>query len=196
LKIKFGRRYSLALLAALTALSTSIAVAATIDERLAPCLACHSEKGQSQIPEVPSLGAQPAFFLSVQLLMFREKMRNIEPMTGMMKSWSDDDLRRAAEALARLPPPNAASEPPDPAQAERARALIQQHRCNFCHKQDFSGVQNAPRLAGQREDYLLTALRDYKNNSRRTYDAEMADVMDPLTEANIQDLSHYLSRLR
>lgn len=152
--------------------------------------------GQSQIPEVPSLGAQPAFFLSVQLLMFRERMRDIEPMTGMMNGWSDDNLRRAAETLAKLPPPNAAIDPPDPARAERARALIEQHRCNFCHKQDFSGVQNAPRLAGQREDYLLKALRDYKNNTRRAYDASMADVMHPLTEADLQDLSYYLSRLR
>ena len=128
--------------------------------------------------------------------MFRDKMRNIEPMSGMMKDWSDDDLRRATEALAKLPPPNAALEPPDPARIERTRALIEQHRCNFCHKQDFSGEQNAPRLAGQREDYLLKALRDYKNNTRRAYDAAMADVMYPLTDVNFQDLSHYLSRLR
>ena len=128
--------------------------------------------------------------------MFRDKMRNIEPMSGMMKDWSDDDLRRAAEAFAKLSPPSAALEPADPARAEGARALIEQHRCNFCHKQDFSGEQNAPRLAGQREDYLLKALRDYKNNTRRAYDAAMADVMHPLTEANLQELSHYLSRLR
>jgi cytochrome c553 len=43
---------------------------------------------------------------------------------------------------------------------------------------------------------LLKALRDYKNNTRRAYDAAMADVMHPLTEANLQELSHYLSRLR
>lgn len=115
------RRFSLALLAKLTALSVSAADAATIDEWLAPCLACHGEKGQSQITEVPSLGGQPAFFLSVQLLMFREKMRNIEPMTGMMRGWSDDDLRRAAEVIAKLSPRRPVNEPLDPARAERAR---------------------------------------------------------------------------
>jgi cytochrome c553 len=138
LKLELTRRYSLSMLVGLIALSTSIAGAATIDERLAPCLACHGEKGQSQIPEVPSLGAQPEFFLSVQLLMFRDKMRDIEPMSGMIKGWSDEDLRRATDALAKLPPPNVASQPPDAARVERARALVEQHRCNFCHKQDFS----------------------------------------------------------
>ena len=176
--------------------TATAATAATIDERLAPCLACHGEKGQSLIPEVPSLGAQPVFFLSVQLLMFREKMRNLEPMTGMMQGWSDDDLRRAAAAIAKLPAPAHNPSAHDPSRAEKARALIQQNRCNFCHKQDFSGEENAPRLAGQREDYLLKALREYKNNSRRAYDPSMADALHPLTDADFQDLSHYLSRLR
>ncbi|MGZ9257513.1 MAG: c-type cytochrome [Candidatus Binatia bacterium] len=184
---------SLLLVAAVTA---TAATAATIDERLAPCLACHGETGQSLIPEVPSLGAQPVFFLSVQLLMFREKMRNLEPMTGMMQGWSDDDLRRAAAAIAKLPAPAHNPSAHDPSRAEKARALIQQNRCNFCHKQDFSGEENAPRLAGQREDFLLKALREYKNNSRRAYDPSMADALHPLTDADFQDLAHYLSRLR
>ncbi|HEX6767884.1 MAG TPA: c-type cytochrome [Candidatus Binatia bacterium] len=173
-----------------------IGAAATVDERLAPCFACHGDKGQSLIPEVPSLGAQPLFFLSVQLLMFRDKMRPIEPMTGMMQGWSDDDLRGAAAALAKLPAPTTGANAFDSVRAEKARGLIQQHRCNFCHKQDFSGEENAPRLAGQREDYLVKALRDYKNNSRRAYDASMADVLHPLTDADFQDLAHYLSRLK
>jgi cytochrome c553 len=33
--------------------------ATSLEERLAPCLACHGAKGQSDNPEVPSLGAQP-----------------------------------------------------------------------------------------------------------------------------------------
>ena len=184
---------ALALLVVLAALPVS---AATLDEKLAPCLACHGDKGQSTIPEVPSLGAQPVFYLSVQLLMFRESMRNSEPMNALMKGLSDDDLRRMAAALAKLPAPKAAAAPSNPARMERARLLVQQHRCNFCHKQDFSGEEIAPRLAGQREDYLVKALRDYKSNSRRAYDPSMADVMHPLTDADLLDLAHFLAHLR
>ena len=64
-----------------------------IAERLAPCLACHGENGTSSTPDVPSLGAQPAYFLLIQLFMFRERLRPIEPMTQMLKGVSDDDLR-------------------------------------------------------------------------------------------------------
>jgi cytochrome c553 len=98
--------------------------AASLDERLAPCLACHGEKGQSNIPEVPALGAQPGYYLSIQLYMFREKMRVVEPMNAMMKGLSDDDLQKMAAIISKLPAPRPASEPADPARLERARALV------------------------------------------------------------------------
>jgi cytochrome c553 len=184
------------LLATVAPLLAALAAAPmTVEERLAPCLACHGERGQSIIPEVPSLGGQPELYLTLQLLMFREKLRTVEPMTTLLQSWSDNDLRRAAAMLSELaaPPPN--SNPIDSQRAERAQALIQQHRCNFCHRQDLSGEENAPRLAGQREDYLLKALRDYKNNTRRAYDTSMADILPLLSDADFQDLAHYLARL-
>jgi cytochrome c553 len=168
-------------------------VAATVEEQLALCYACHGEQGKSALPEVPSLGAQPAFYVTIQLYMFRERMRVVEPMNEATKGLSDDEVRRMAELIARLPPPLPADEAADPARLDRARELIQQHRCDFCHNQDFSGEQNVPRLAGQREDYLAKALREYKSNARRGYDAAMADVMYPVTDADILDLAHFLA---
>jgi cytochrome c553 len=53
-----------------------------------------------------------------------------------------------------------------------------------------------PRLAGQREDYLLKTLRDYKSNARRGYDATMDDVLYTLTDEDFRDLAHFLSRQR
>jgi cytochrome c553 len=169
-------------------------LAATLEAQLVPCFACHGANGQSSTPEVPSLGAQPEFYVSTQLLMFREGMRLAEPMNAMLKGLSDEDLRRMAQVIAKLPPPAPAAQSSDRARRERARLLVQEHRCNFCHNDDFSGAQNAPRLAGQREDYLVKALREYKNNSRRAYDPSMADVMFPLTDADILDLAHFLAR--
>jgi cytochrome c553 len=182
--------------AALVLVSALPASAATLEERLAACLACHGAKGQSEIPAVPSLGAQPAFYLTIQLLMFREKMRLVESMNQMMQGLKDDELRSIADHLAKLPPPEPAGGLTDPARMERARAVIEQHRCNFCHKRDFSGEQNVPRLAGQREDYLVKALREYKDNTRRGYDASMADVLYLISDEQIADLAYFLARLR
>ena len=40
----------------------------------------------------------------------------------------------------------------------------------------------------------MKALREYKNNTRRGDDAAMADVMYPMTDADILDLAHFLAR--
>jgi len=184
------------IVAALILLSALQTNADTLEARLAPCLACHGADGQSIIPDVPSLGGQPDFYLTVQLLMFREKLRVVEPMNQMMQGLKDDDLRSMAAYLAKLPPPKQVDGPVDPARMERARALIEQHRCNFCHNQNYSGEQNVPRLAGQREDYLTKALREYKNNTRRGYDASMADVLYPISDEQIGDLAYFLARIR
>ena len=168
---------SLVIFVVLIFVSALPANADTLEARLAPCLACHGANGQSTIPEVPSLGGQPAFYLTIQLLMFREKLWVVEPMNQMMQGLKDDDLRSMAAYLAKLPPPEPADGSIDPVRMERARTLIEQHRCNVCHNRDYSGEQNVPRLAGQREDYLVKALREYKNNTRRGYDASMADVL-------------------
>ena len=172
------------------------AAAASLEERLAPCLACHGEQGQSQTPEVPSLGAQPAFYVMVQLYMFREQLRTVEVMNATTQGLTDDELRRMADVVAKLPPPPPVAAPGDPARLERAGALIQQHRCNFCHNPDFSGAQNAPRLAGQREDYLVKALREYKNNTRRAYDPAMTEVLYEISDEQILDLAYFLARVR
>ena len=169
--------------------------AAALEEQLAPCLACHGEHGQSDHPEVPSLGAQPAFYVMVQLYMFRERLRTAEPMNALTQGLTDDELRRMADVIATLPPPRPVEAPGDLARLERARALIQQHRCNFCHNPNFSGVQQVPRLASQREDYLVKALREYKSNARRGYDAAMAEVLYEISDEQIRDLAYFLARI-
>jgi cytochrome c553 len=170
--------------------------AETIAERAAPCLACHGEKGQSETENTPSLGAQQAPYALIQLFMFREKLRVFEPMNELAKALSDDDLRTFSDFLATLPKPAPAADTGDPARLQRAQALVQQHRCNSCHNTDFSGKDNVPRIADQREDYLAKTLREYKDNSRHGYDATMAEVLQPVTPEQIADLAYFLARAR
>src|SRR5580698_10009879 len=80
--------------------------AETIQERAAPCLACHGEKGQSENENIPSLGGQQAPYALIQLFMFREKLRVAEPMNEMAKSFTDDDLRTFSDYIAKLPKPS------------------------------------------------------------------------------------------
>lgn len=79
---------------------------------------------------------------------------------------------------------------------QRAQALAQQYRCDACHNADFSGKDNVPRIANQREDYLAKTLAEYRDNSRHGYDGPMADVMAPVTADQIAELADFLARVR
>jgi cytochrome c553 len=187
------RRLLIVLALTLSPLTTS---AETLQERAAPCLACHGETGKSEIENTPSLGAQQPAYVLIQLYMFREKLRTFDIMNDMAKDLSDDDLRAFSDYIATLPKPAPPDEVGDPARMQRAQALAQQHRCNACHNLDYAGRESIPRIANQREDYLVKTMREYKDNSRRGYDATMADVLQTVTDEQIADLAYYIARVR
>jgi cytochrome c553 len=178
------------------ALTASSAAAATIEERAAPCFACHGAGGQSETENTPSLAAQQAPYVLIQLFMFREKLRAFEPMNETAKALTDDDLRTFSDFIAKLPKPKPPADAGDPARMQQGQALAQQYHCNACHNPDFSGKENVPRIANQREDYLAKTLGEYKDNSRHGYDGSMADVMAPVTKEQIADLAYFLARVR
>lgn len=168
----------------------------SIQERAAPCLACHGESGKSEIENTPSLGAQQPAYTLIQLYMFREKLRTFEIMNEMAKDLTDDDLRAFSDYIGTLKKPSPPDDAGDPARMQQALALIQQHRCNTCHNTDLAGRDNIPRIANQREDYLVKTMREYKDNSRHGYDATMADVLQPVTDRQIVELAYYIARMR
>ena len=178
------------------ALVASSVHAETIEQRAAPCLGCHGERGQSQLDYTPSLGAQQAPYALIQLFMFRQKLRTFEPMNDMAKALTDDDLRTFSDFIAKLPRPATPADAGDPLRMQRGLALAQQNRCDACHNTDFSGKENVPRIANQREDYLGKTLAEYKDNSRHGYDGSMADVMAQVTAEQIADLAYFLARVR
>jgi cytochrome c553 len=62
-----------------------------------------------------------------------------------------------------------------------------------CHRPDLSGQQQVPRLANQREDYLLRTMREFKRGTRIGYGGTMTQELVPLTDADLVDLAHFLA---
>jgi cytochrome c553 len=185
-----------AILAAAMLVASFPAVAQTVQERLPVCLSCHGEKGQSANQEVPSLGAQQKDYVLVQLYMFREKLRKVELMNEMAKGLTDGDLQAMSEFIAKLPAPVPPADAGDAARIERAKDIVAKNRCNFCHTSTFAGQDQIPRIAGQREDYLLKTLREYKSGERRSYDPAMASVVEPMKDEDFADMAYYLARAK
>src|SRR5258708_6957449 len=185
------------------ALIAASASAETLDERFATCQGCHGEKGQSEIENTPSLGGQQAPYALIQLFMFREKLRTFfreklrtfEPMNDVAKVLTDDDLRNFSDYIAKIPKPAPPADAGEPARMQRGQALGKKSPPNTCHNGDFSGKENVPRIANQREDYLAKTLGEYKDNSRHGYDGSMADVMGAVPKDQIADLAYYIARV-
>jgi len=170
----------------------------------AGCFNCHGENGLATETglaadkNVPNLAGEPDLYLQFQLVFFRKGVRKNEIMNSMAESLSDEDIRNLGAYFASLPspkaPPPADDAPDDTALgAKVAQAL----HCANCHGDHFEGVDNMGRLAGQREDYLYKALRDFKAGARvATGAASMAEVVYPLGDLEMKALAHYMSRLR
>ncbi len=180
--------------AALLILAAPPAFSQALEQRIERCYLCHGRHGHSQTPLIPSIGGQPAFFVVAQLFLFRDDRRGAAPrgMTDAARPLSNDDLRAFGEFIARLPPPPPASKP-DPARMARGAALAREHHCAACHNPDYSGREQMPRLAHQREDYLLKTLRDYKSGARLAYGRGMEEIVAVLRDAEFADLAHYLA---
>ena len=159
------------------------------------CGACHGENGISQTENIPSLGGQLDQYIQWQLVYFRAGSRKNEQMQPVVEPLNNEDIRNLGAYFASLAPPKA---PPDdnPDLSEKGKQAAVGRRCASCHTDSFAGTKAVARIAGQREEYLVKALHDYKSGVRSGGgQAAMADVAYPLSEEEITALAHYLAHL-
>ncbi len=141
------------------------------------CVGCHGDNGVSQTPMTPSLAGEPDDFIQWQLVYFRGGSRKSDVMQPIAQSLDNPAIRNLGAYYASLAPPKVDPAPPSDTLAEAGAKLAMQHRCKSCHGEDYEGVGPAGRLAGQREDVMLQALRDFKTGKRvGSGVASMADV--------------------
>jgi cytochrome c553 len=158
------------------------------------CAGCHGADGVSQTPLTPSLAGEPDDFVQWQLVYFRGGGRKSEVMGPIAEALDNQQIRNLGAYYASLTPPQPQSDSATDLQAQTGAKLAMQHRCKSCHGDDYAGVGPAARLAGQREDVLLKALRDFKSGTRvGSGVASMADVTYELSDAEMQALAHYMA---
>ena len=159
------------------------------------CVGCHGENGISQLENIPSLAAQPDMFIQWQLVFYRAGARKNEQMQPIVEQLNNEDIRNLGAYFASLPPPKA---PPDdkPDLSKKGAQAAVGRRCASCHTDSYAGTKAVARVAGQRQEYLLKALHDYKSGVRSGGGmAAMASVAYSLSEEEIEALAHYLAHL-
>src|ERR1700710_448858 len=165
-------------------------------EKAELCVGCHGEGGISQMENIPSLAAQPDQFIQWQLVFFRAGTRKNEQMQPIVEQLSNDDIRNLGAYFASLPPPKNTKPGDNPDLSKTGAQAAAGRRCASCHTDSYAGTNAVSRFAGQREEYLVKALHDYKSGVRNGGGmAAMAEVAYPLSEEEIEALAHYLAHL-
>lgn len=155
------------------------------------CLGCHGIDGyRNAYPSyrVPKLGGQKDSYLIIALTGYREGTRSHPTMQAQASSLSDQEIEDVSAYLASLgAEPVAAGEQNGP-------ALEIANTCVACHGQNGISLSPTwPTLAGQHEDYLVHALTQYRDGTRK--DAVMSSMAAPLTDDDVLLLARYYSRL-
>lgn len=161
--------------------------------KLLVCNVCHGDRGMPKNANVPIIWGQQESYLLKQLHDFDTKDRNVEVMTWMTKTLTPAEQAPTAVNFAKKEWPakvaNVAATP-----APRGVAV-----CQACHAQNFLGAVQAegvatPRLAGQRYEYLVEAMRRFAEGER-TNNADMVQIMKGIPAADRDAMAKYLSSL-
>ena len=123
-------------------------------------------------------------------MLIREGVRPIPPMQEAVKGLKDADIQAIATHFAGLPA-KPSDEKIDAALAAKGAELAPALQCISCHKTDLSGQVQMPRLARQRLDYLITALKSFRDGRRSGADPLMVNAILGRSDAEIEALGHY-----
>jgi len=159
------------------------------------CGACHGERGISGTGPIPSLAGQQREYVTLQLVLFREGIRDVPAMQGPVEGLSDTQLEDLGAYFASLQ----AGPPPDRGRRNvgaynNGAALGNRLRCGVCHLPNLIGQNQVPHVAGQREDYLAATLKGYRDGTRHGTDTQMNAVMQGLSDTQVDAIAHWVSQ--
>ena len=159
------------------------------------CAACHGVDGNSQTGDFPNLAGQTWRYIYVQLKDYKEGRRTHAVMTAMAAPLSRQDMIDLGNFYAAQPSKPSTFKA-DEAKIKLGMAKANETLCSMCHLGGFSGQNEIPRVSGQQYDYIVKQMLDFKAR-RRTNDAgNMTSVAQTLSEADIENLAHYITSLR
>ena len=207
LAVIVGSLPALAALAQAPAERPDLAKAQTIVKDV--CSACHGIDGNSAIPVNPSVAAQPAEYISLQLAHFQAGLRVNPVMQAMAATLKPEDVKALGAYYSQQKPKGLAAK--DAALAKAGQKLFRGGdtaagipACAACHAPNGAGIpKNYPRLAGQHADYTIAQLKAFKAGERGAdKDGKdingriMAMVAAKMTDAQMKAVAEYASGLR
>jgi len=152
----------------------------------AACGACHGADGVSKTAGMPSLaGLDPKYFV-VAMKAYVNGQRKNDMMKSLAASLTDADLNNLALYYGLQKPRRAET----PATGDQAAGKKAAADCAGCHgAQGVSTNPANPSIAGQDADYLVAALKAYKDGSRT--EGTMKNAVAKLEETAMKNLAAF-----
>jgi cytochrome c553 len=125
------------------------------------CAGCHGEDGNSKDEAIPSLAGQNSAYLMAAITAYKDKRRDNSDMQGAVEELDAKAIKALAQYYAQLAPKAG------PVHIMEAPEVLAQ-KCNRCHGEDgrHPDADTKPRIAGQRQSYMVQALLAYKTGER------------------------------
>ncbi len=170
----------------------------------AVCAGCHGQGGAKPVMAVyPKLSGIGEKYLHQQLVLIKDKDREIPEMTGLLDNMSDQDLQDLAAYFNEQDMPIAQANPDlvDVGQSlyRGGNMASGVPACAGCHSP--RGIGNEPggypRLSGQTAEYVEKQLKAYRDGGRDSgrNASIMMDVAAKLTDVEIKAVASYVSGL-
>jgi cytochrome c553 len=157
--------------------------------KLLVCNTCHGADGVPRNAGTPIIWGLQENYLLKQLHDFQSGERANDVMTWMATALAQPEVAPAAALFAKKSWPARPAAAAASAAPPAAAAV-----CQICHQQNFVGGPAAPRLAGQRYDYLVEAMRRFAEGERAN-NADMANIMKAMAPADREAMARYISGL-
>ena len=145
----------------------------------AMCGGCHGARGVSVDAATPSLAGQDAQYLVKATKSYRTTRQNWG-MQRYVANLGDKDIDNIAAFYASQQP-KAGDQIPSSIQDLAAK-------CNRCHDQE-DNAMSSPKMKGQDKDYLVMALRAYRDGKRES--TTMHNMSFPYSNAIIEGLASW-----
>ena len=172
-------------------------------DKVATCVACHGQDGNSMVGLWPSLAGQNVNYLVRQLQHIKSGKRSIAVMAGLLDNFSKEDLDDIAAFYASK---NNTIGQAEADKVELGRKLYYSGSlekgipaCTACHSPKGKGNAPAgyPLLSGQQADYVTKSLKNYRSGERNNDESSqmMMAIAYKLDDVEIDALSSFINGL-
>ena len=153
------------------------------------CTYCHGANGDNQSQIYPKLATLPADYISNQLIAYREGRRKSLSMQSMALALTDEEIKLVAGHFASVPLNLPIAFSGD--QEKIAEGKLKAVTCIVCHGPGERSDPNAPPLAGQGYQYLVSQLTAYRDGSRIDTNNVMPGLVSQLDDNDIDNIAQY-----